>query len=77
MAASERAFCAKHPEIPPYFLGIFREAAASPPARGRLARLAPFVPPGAPLLGPRVWGSLDARFKQALAPHFLRAWEEG
>jgi hypothetical protein len=35
------------------------------------------VPPGAPLVGPRVWASVDARFKQALAPDFLRAWEEG
>ena len=77
MAASERAFCAKHPEIPPYFLELFRAAAAAPPARGRLAHLAPLVPPGAPVLGRRVWESVDARFRQALAPHFLRAWDEG
>ena len=76
MAASERAFCAKHPEIPPYFLGMFREAAAAPPARGRLGWLAPVVAPEAPLLGPRVWGPVEAGFKQALAPDFLRAWEE-
>lgn len=75
MAESERAFCAKHPEIPPYFLELFRAAASAPPAHGRLARLARFVPPGVPLLGPRVWGSVDARFKQALAPDFLRAWD--
>ena len=76
LAASERAFCRNHPEIPPYFLGLFREAAAAPPARGRLARLAPFVPPGAPVLGARVWSSVDARFRQELAPLFLRAWEK-
>ena len=76
MAASERAFCAKHPEIPPYFLTLFREAAAAPPARGRLAWLASVVPPEAPVLGPRVWGATEARFRQALAPDFLRAWEE-
>ncbi len=77
MASSERAFCEKHPEIPPYFLTMFSEAAAQPTAPHRLARLAHVVPPGAPLLGRRVWASADARFKQALAPDFLRAWEEG
>ena len=77
MAAAERAFCEKHPEIPPYFLTMFRAAASAPAPHGRLARLAPLVPPRTPLLGPRVWGSVDARFRQALAPHFLRAWEEG
>ena len=76
MASSERAFCAKHPEIPPYFLNLFREAAARPPAPHRLARLAGVVPPGFPFLGPRVWASVDARFKEALAPHFMRAWKE-
>ena len=76
MAASEHAFCAKHPEIPPYFLEMFREAAAAPPARGRLAWLAPVVPPEAPVLGRRVWDTVESRFKQALAPDYLRAWEE-
>ena len=77
MASSERAFSEKHPEIPPYFLKMFSEAAARPTAPHRLSRLARVVPPNAPLLGRRVWASADARFKQALAPDFLRAWEEG
>jgi len=76
MASSERAFCAKHPEIPPYFLNMFSEAASRPPAPHRLAHLARVVPPGAPLLGRRVWASADARFKEALAPDFMRAWEK-
>ncbi len=76
MASSERAFCAKHPEIPPYFLNMFSEAASRTPAPHRLAHLARLVPPGAPFLGPRVWASADARFKEALAPDFMRAWEE-
>jgi GT2 family glycosyltransferase len=76
MASSERAFCAKHPEIPPYFLNLFRDAAARPPAPHRLARLAAVVPPGVPFLGARVWASADARFKEALGPDFMRAWEE-
>jgi len=76
MASSERAFCAKHHEIQPYFLNMFRDAASRPPAPHRLARLARVVPPGAPLIGRRVWASADARFKEALAPDFMRAWEE-
>jgi len=76
MASSERAFCDKHPEIPPYFLTMFSEAAARPTAPHRLSRLARVVPPETPVLGPRVWASLDARFKEALAPDFLRAWEK-
>ena len=76
MASSERAFCAKHPEIPPYFLNLFRDAAGRPPAPHRLARLARVVPPEMPVLGPRVWASADARFKEQLAPDFMRAWEE-
>ena len=35
MASSERAFCAKHPEIEPYFLNLFRDAASRPPARAQ------------------------------------------
>lgn len=77
MASSERAFCAKHPEIPPYFLNLFKEAASRPPAPHRLAHLARVVPPGAPFIGPKVWASADARFKEALARDFMRAWEEG
>ncbi len=76
MASSEMAFCAKHPEIPPYFFDMFSQAAAQPKGPHRLAGLARMVPPNAPLLGRRVWESVDARFKQELAPEFMRAWEE-
>ncbi|MGI8945712.1 MAG: glycosyltransferase [Thermoleophilaceae bacterium] len=75
MATSERAFCAKHPEVPPYFEPMFRAAAGRPRAAHRLARLARIVPRGAPVIGRRVWASADARFKEELAPDFLRAWE--
>ena len=75
MASSEREFCAKHPEIPPYFHAMFAEAASRTPAPHRLARLAWLVPPDAPLLGRRVWASVDARYKEALAPDFMRAWD--
>ena len=75
IAVSERRFVALHPEIPPYFHDLFSAAAAAPAARGRGARLARFVPPSTPILGPRVWGSVDAVFRQALAAPFLEAWQ--
>jgi hypothetical protein len=54
---------------------MFSKAAAAPPARGRGARLARFVPRSFPYLGPRVWGSADAVYRQTLAGPFLEAWE--
>ena len=47
-----------------------------PRARGRAIRLAPYVPTWMPWLGPWVWSRVDAAYKQALAPHFLAAWDE-
>jgi GT2 family glycosyltransferase len=74
-AASEHRFVEIHPEIRPYFHDLFQDAAARPQARGRSARLARFVPRRVPLVGPFVWRSADLVYRQALAPHFLRAWE--
>jgi GT2 family glycosyltransferase len=76
LAAAERQFTRVHPDFRPWFHGKFSNAAARPPARGRGVRLARFVPPGVPWLGPLVWTSADIYFRQALAPHFLEAWEE-
>jgi glycosyltransferase involved in cell wall biosynthesis len=76
IAASERRFAEKHPEVPPYFYDMFREAASSPRQRPQVAQLARFVPPSTPLLGPRVWARTNAFYRQALAPAFLRAWHE-
>ena len=77
LAAAEREFVAKHPEVEPYFYELFSRAQAARPARGRLAPLVRVVPRRTPWLGERVWRSADAYFRQALAPAFLRAWEEG
>lgn len=74
IAVSERRFCELHPDFPPYFFNLFSTAAAAPPARGWGARLAGVVPRGFPVLGPRVWGSADATYRQALAGPFLSAW---
>jgi GT2 family glycosyltransferase len=76
VAVAERMFCALHPEMDPWFHGIFTEALAKPPARGRAVRLAPFVPRRTPWLGPWVWEKVDIHYRQALAPYFLAAWEE-
>jgi len=74
-AVAERAFCARHPDVEPFFFNRFREAVAHPRARGRGALLAPLVPPGLPVLGARVWASVDMRYRQELAPSFLAAWD--
>jgi GT2 family glycosyltransferase len=74
IAISERAFVRMHPEIPAYFYEMFTSAVSGQRARGRGARLAAFIPPWLPWLGPRVWSSVDAYYRQALAPHFLEAW---
>ena len=75
IAVSERRFVALHPEIRPHFHQLFSATARERPARGRLARLARVVPRSVPILGPRVWGSLDAVYRQALAGPFLDAWD--
>jgi glycosyltransferase involved in cell wall biosynthesis len=74
IAISERAFVRMHPEIAPYFFEMFSAAAADKPAKGLGARLAGVVPRSLPVLGPRVWASADAVYKQALARPFLDAW---
>ncbi len=75
IAVSERAFVRMHPEITPYFFGMFSAAAAETPARGCGARLVRIVPRSIPLVGPRVWASVDAVYRQALAEPFLTAWQ--
>lgn len=74
IAVSERRFCELHPDIPPYFFQLFSSAAAARPARGLGERLARFVPPSFPVLGPQVWHSADLVYRQALARPFLAAW---
>jgi GT2 family glycosyltransferase len=74
IAASERAFVALHPDVPPYFHAMFSDAAAARPASRLGARVARVVPRRVPLLGPLVWGSLGGTYKQALAQPFLEAW---
>ncbi len=75
VAAAERRFVQMHPEIEPWFHRMFTAAGGEPATRGRGARLAPFVPPWVPWLGPKTWAAADRHWKQALAPYFLEAWE--
>jgi hypothetical protein len=77
IAISERQFVGMHPEIRPYFYDMFSAARAGRPAKGRGERLARFVPRSVPVLGPRVWASADAVYRQALAEPFLAAWRDG
>jgi GT2 family glycosyltransferase len=71
---AERDFCAKHPDVEPYFGERLRRAGAGPPARGRGARLARWIRPATPVLGPRVWASAEAFFGQQLWPAYERGW---
>jgi GT2 family glycosyltransferase len=76
VAMSEHQFTRMHPEQPPWFHRLFTDAMKRPPARGRGIKLAPYVPRGVPVIGPRVWRSVDIAYKQALAPYFMAAWDE-
>lgn len=75
-ARGEHALTAKHPEIEPEMLERLRRAAAAPPARGRAAKLVAVVPRWVPFVGPVVWKSAEQRWLQAIAPGYIRAWEE-
>ena len=74
IAVCERRFVELHPDVRPYFHDRFRAAMAGPAPRGRGARLARWIGPGVPWIGPRVWASVDARYTRELAPPFLEAW---
>lgn len=75
MAAAEYELSRLHPELPPWWHGIFTQVSRRPRARGRGIALSRYVPRWLPWIGPRVWKSADIAYKQALAPHFLDAWE--
>jgi len=77
VAGAERRFVAEHPDVRPYFFDMFRRAQGAPRARGRGTRLTGVVPRRVPWLGPRVWNSADAYYRQALARAFIDAWEAG
>jgi GT2 family glycosyltransferase len=76
LAAAERTFVTLYPEVEPYFQRKFSSAIEWPRASGRGVPLARWVPRWVPWVGPRAWLSRDLYFRQALAPHFLDAWEE-
>lgn len=75
IARAERRFTQLYPEERPYFHELFQSAASAPPARGRAAKLARYLNPSVPWLGPRVWRSYDMVCRQQLAPEFLREWD--
>jgi len=75
LANAERQFVRMNPGIEPYYYELFSRALEAPPASGRGLRLAGIVPRWVPWVGRRVWMSADLSYRQALAPHFLAAWE--
>jgi GT2 family glycosyltransferase len=75
IAVSERRFTELYDgEIPAYFYERFSDAARAPRAHGRSARLARFIPPGVPGIGPVVWRSFDRVCAQQLADTYLASW---
>ena len=74
IARAERRFMELHPGFEPYFFNLFSRAAAAPPAKRSVARLAGVVPRSAPVIGRLVWGSANGVYLQTLAPAFLDAW---
>jgi len=77
VARAERRFCAKHPDVPPYFHDRIVAAQRFPPGRGIGARLATLVAPSAPWIGDPIWRRADIWWRQQLAESFMRAWNEG
>jgi glycosyltransferase involved in cell wall biosynthesis len=75
LAATEYQFCKLHPDIEPWFWRMFDEAARSGPAGKKAQRLVRWVPRWVPWLGPELWKRADMQWRQAIAPHFLEAWE--
>lgn len=75
VAAAERQLSLIHPELGAWWQRIFSEVSSMPPVRGRGLAVARLVPRRTPYIGPRIWRSVDMAYKQALAPHFLEAWE--
>ncbi len=74
IAASEREFVRKHPDVPAYFHDLFTRAAAAPAVGPAGDRLAWLVPRRIPLVGPFVWARADLFYRQQLAKPFLAAW---
>ncbi len=74
-ARAERAFVRKHPEIPPYFFNLYKQALEAPAAHGRGVKLIGWLPRWVPLIGKRAWTSADMWFRQQVARDFLEAWD--
>jgi glycosyltransferase involved in cell wall biosynthesis len=74
LAKAERAFVARHPELPPYFHDRFEAIAAEPPAHGITGQMQPLIPLATPWLGPRAWVSAKQRTARELARAYLDAW---
>ena len=74
LAAAERRFVELHPEIEPYFFNLF--SGAGEPGKARSLHVARVVPRWVPWLGEMVWRRVGYACVEALAPSFMRAWDE-
>lgn len=71
IARAERAFCAKHPDVAPYFHELLAPFEHHPRPRGRAVRLARVVGDRGPLRA-----AVDNTYKALLAPPFMEAWRD-
>ncbi|HVS27976.1 MAG TPA: glycosyltransferase [Solirubrobacteraceae bacterium] len=76
IAAAERAFVTRYPELPPYFHNRFARELPGLRGRGLSARLQPLLPRGLPWVGARAWASARERAARELGAAFLDAWED-
>ena len=75
IAAAERRFVERYPDVRPHFREALLPALAAEPGRGWGARLAGVVPERVPVLGPAVWKRADLWWRQQLATAFASGWD--
>jgi GT2 family glycosyltransferase len=75
IAAAERRFVERYPDVRPHFREALLPSLASEPGRGWGARLAGVVPERVPVVGPAVWRRADLWWRQQLATAFRSGWE--
>jgi GT2 family glycosyltransferase len=75
IALAERAWIALHPDLEPWFHGLFSAAAAKRRVPAPVGLAAARVPRRLPVLGPSAGRLADTYYRQQLAPAFLVAWD--
>jgi GT2 family glycosyltransferase len=75
LAAAEWQFSRLHPEREPWFHSRFAYVAGREVGGRKAVRLARYVPPRTPWLGPLVWSRANLHWLKEGAPTFLAEWD--